>query len=155
MPNGFDEKWYEDYQRKRAGQGDGVRLPDIIEFEIPLILKLPNTLSGRHWSAHMAQRTKMKPMLEIALRPFFGCMPMEKASVTITRYSTGSTRPDTDNLFASVKSLIDLLLVRSKKHPHSFGLIIDDHPDRLTPHMLSERCATRKEQRTKVKIERK
>lgn len=155
MVNGFNNQWLADYQRKRASEGNGVRLPDVIEFEIPLLLKLPNTMSGRHWSVHMAQRKKLKPMVEIALQQYFGCMPMEKAGVTITRYSTGSVRPDWDNLFASAKSLIDLLLVRCERHPHSFGIIIDDDPTRLTPYMFAERCETRKQQKTAVRIERK
>lgn len=155
MVNGFDSQWLADYQRRRASEGDGLRLPDVIAFEIPLLLKLPNTLSGRHWSVHMAQRKKLRPMMELALQQYFGCIPMEKAAVTITRYSTGAVRPDVDNQFSSAKPILDLLLVRCEKHPHSFGIIIDDDPERLTPYVFAERCETRKEQRTAVRIERK
>jgi hypothetical protein len=155
MPSHFDEKWLADYKKKRAESLDHIRLPDVIEFELRLLLKLPNTLSGRHWSVHMKQRAKLAPMMDLVLRPYLGCLPLERAAVTITRYSTGSTRPDWDNLFASAKPLIDLLLVRSDRHPHSFGLIIDDDPKRLMPYMFAERCEKRTEQKTHVKIERR
>jgi hypothetical protein len=155
LTNGFDEAWLAEYRKRQARQPDPIKLPDVIEFEIPLLLKLPNTLSGRHWSAAMAQRKKLAPMLSLALSQYFGAAPMERAHVTVTRYSIGPVRPDWDNLFASAKPLIDLLLVRTERHPHSFGLIVDDDPKRLIPFMFSERCEKRSQQRTHVKIQRR
>lgn len=150
----FDEAWLAAYKLRLAGAKSAARLPDRIEFSVPRLLALPNVTGGQHWTLAVRRRTILAPLVGEALRPWLGCIPMQRARVTVTRYSTGDVRPDTDNAFASLKPLIDLLLVRDKTHPHSFGLIEGDAPHQIFPIALAVRCSTKKDQRTEVVIER-
>lgn len=155
MTNHYDEAWLLEHQAKMAGLKSLPPLPDRIEFSLPFLLKLPRVTMGRHWSAGAAYRKKLAPLVEAAIRPWLGHAPMKKAKVTVTRVSTRWPPCDYDNNVTSTKPLIDLLLVRSKTHPHSFGLLEDDDPDRLMRIISAERCTRIREQHTEVIIERK
>ena len=152
--NGFSEQWLAEYKARTAKLRVKPPLPDRIEFMIPRLLKLPNKTIGTHWSESYRQRSQLRTMLEPILAPYIEHVPMERAKVTVTRFSCGATRPDWDNLAAGAKPLIDLLLVASKTHPRSFGIIQDDGPTQVIPIMFAERVMTRVEQRTEVIIER-
>jgi hypothetical protein len=151
---GFDQAWLAAHQAKMAAhRGEPIRpAPSLVEFSIAYPLKLPNTTNGRHWIAAHGYRKRLGEMVGEAVKPWNGQQPMERARVTITRWSIGVC--DADNLVSSVKPLLDLLLVRSKAHPHSFGLIRDDDPAHVELVVLPGKAASRKEQRTDVRIER-
>lgn len=126
--------------------------PDRVAFSIPHLLPLPNATNGKHWAAGHAYRKRLLPMVAAYAHLWAGCVPMERARITIVRHSTGE--PDEDNLRASVKPLIDLLLVLSKTHPHSLGLVVDDTRWRVEQVVASVRVSKRAEQRTEVIVER-
>jgi hypothetical protein len=128
-------------------------LPDTIQFSIPVLLKLPNQMSGKGWQVAFAQRKKLMPLVHEATRAWHGREPIDRAVVTVTRFATGPECDD-DNAAASVKPLVDLLLVRSKTHPHSVGIVVDDSPAHMIQNSRVVRVATRKEQRTEVTIQR-
>lgn len=153
MP-GFDQAWLNVHQTRMATfRGEPVKpSPLLIEFSIPVALKLPNQANGRHWTASYAYRKRLLPMVAGAVKPWAGHLPMERARVEITRFSVGVG--DQDNVTASVKPLLDLLLVRSATHPHSFGLLVDDGPDHITLTVIGAKVAHRSEQKTAVRIER-
>lgn len=148
------ESWLAAHQAKMAAQrGEPVKpAPLLIDFSIPYALKLPNTTNGRHWIAAHGYRKRLGEMVAEAVKPWQGHAPMERAKVTITRWSVGIA--DQDGVVASVKPLIDLLLVRSKVHPHSFGLITDDDPKHIELVVTGAKATSRKEQRTHIMIER-
>jgi hypothetical protein len=150
----FDESWLVAYRARMAGmQGEPTKpAPLLIEFSIPVATKLPNRTQGQHWSAGVAYRKALLPLVAEAVKPWVGHAPMEKARVTITRRSVGV--PDQDGCWASAKPLIDLLLARTKIHPHSLGLIVDDAPGQIELTVLSERVRHRDQHETIVRIER-
>jgi hypothetical protein len=155
MPERFTESWLAEYQARMAGMKNLPVLPDQIEFSLPLLLKLPNASIGHHWKAAYGYRQKLLPIVTEAVKSWLAHQPMRRARLTVTRVSTASQRADEDNCYASLKPLVDLLLIKSKTHPHSLGILTDDNPDLLEIIACSERCLHRQEQRTEVLIERK
>lgn len=149
---GFDEKWLAEYRNRDLRIKPP--LPDRITFHIPLLLALPNQTMGQHWSKNNRQKKRLRDALLPVLMPYFEHEPMLRASLTVTRHSIGTAQPDWDNLFASIKPLADLLLVKSKTHPHSFGLIAGDGPHQLFPSVNAVRVLHRAQERTEVVIER-
>lgn len=152
--SGFDAAWLAAYQARIAGmRGEPTKpAPLLIEFSIPVATRLPNRTQGQHWSAGHAYRKALLPLVSEAVKPWVGHAPMERARVTVTRRSVGV--PDTDNCWASAKPLIDLLLARTKTHPHSLGLIVDDAPGQMELTVHSERVRHRDQHETHVRIER-
>jgi hypothetical protein len=150
----FDASWLAQHQTKMASfRGEPIRpAPLLIEFSIPHALKLPNQTNGRFWPASHAYRKRLLPMVAEAVNPWAGHQPMERARLTFTRYSVGT--PDPDAVHGCIKPLLDLLLVQSKTHPSSFGLIRDDSPDLIEYMAVGIKVAHRAEQRTSVRIER-
>lgn len=126
--------------------------PLLIEFSIPHALKLPNQTNGQFWPAGHAYRKRLLPMVAEAVKPWAGHACMERARLTVMRYSVGT--PDPGAVPAAVKPLVDLLLVQSKTHPHSLGLIRDDSPAHIELIAVGVKVSHRNEQRTVVRIER-
>lgn len=52
--------------------------------------------------------------------------PFASARVSVVRHSAGTL--DADNLYSSVKNLLDLLCPASATHPLGVGVLIDDAP---------------------------
>jgi hypothetical protein len=150
----FDESWLAAHETKMAQlRGEPTKTaPLLVEFSLPCLLKLPNRTLGHHWSkGHAYRKSLLGPMSE-ALAPWRGHMPIRKARVTVTRYTTGKI-PDGDNTTASCKPAIDLLLVRSATHPHSLGVIYDDDPAHLSLIATAERVTRKSDQNTHFRIE--
>ena len=149
----FSESWLAEHEAKMAGI-KGVRpLPNTIRFAIPLLLLLPNRTNGRSWHQYHRQKTRLRKLMDAEVGRWSGHAPMNLARVTISRFGSG-IEPDPDNLMASCKPLIDLLLVKSRAHPHSFGLIVDDAPQFLLPVAFFVQVDHKSEERTEVLIER-
>lgn len=150
---GFDQSWLSAHNAKMAAfRGEPIKPPPLmVEFSIPVALKLPNRTNGQHWSAAHAYRKELLPLVAEAVKPWAGHLPMERARVTIKRYSVGVCDPDA--VPAACKPLIDLLLAPSKVHPHSFGLIQDDSPAHIELVAVGAKAASRAAQRTVVLIE--
>lgn len=123
----------------------------VIEFEIPLLLPLLGTWQRMHW----AQRRKAMKYLAwhiTALIP--RCKkPLERCRVTVERRSSGR-QPDHENLYASIKPLMDVLVVASKRNPHGIGLIRDDAPSCvIEPPVVRQVKVRRTEHCTVARIE--
>ena len=143
----FTEQWLADYQARMAGLKDARPLPDVIHFTIPMKLILPNRLNGKSWGPFYGQRKRLKTLLDAEIGRWSGHAPMERARVTVTRFGSGR-EPDPDNLNASIKPLLDMLLVKR------FGLIRDDASKHMVPIAAFVRVAHKPQERTEVLIER-
>jgi len=143
----WDMSWLKQHQTRMASmRGEPIKPPPLlIQFSIAHALKLPNTTGGYFWPASHAYRKKLLPLVADAVKPWEG-------RVTITRYSVGI--PDPGAVMAATKPLVDLLLVRTKTHPSSMGLIRDDSPAHIELIAVGAKAESRKHQRTEVKIER-
>lgn len=146
--SGFTEDWPRDYKTRRHRES----LPklDVVQFTLAKPVKLLNETIRMHWRA----RTRYAKALatEIARNhPGIG-EPMQKARVEIVRYSV--REPDHDGLLGGCKQLIDCLLVRSPRHPHGLGYIVDDSPAHMVLEARHEKAATLKAQGTMVRIVR-
>lgn len=152
--NGFDASWLRQHETRMASlRGEPIKPPPLlVEFSIPHMMRLPNRTNGNHWSVSHAYRKKLAPLVAEAVKPWAGHLPMERARIMFSRYSVGT--PDPDAVHASVKPLLDLLLIKSDAHPHSFGLLTDDSPDLIEYMAVGIKVAHRNEQRTSVRIER-
>jgi hypothetical protein len=149
----FDEAWLASHNAKMARiRGEPTKpAPLLIEFSLPFLLRLPNRTTGQHWSGGHAYRKSLLGPVAQALAPWQGHHPMERARVTVCRFTT--RLPDHDGNVASLKPLIDLLLVRSKVHPSSLGIIRDDDPAHLELIALAQRVTNNEHKCTTVTIE--
>jgi hypothetical protein len=85
-------------------------------FEIPGLPKLPNQFNRGGWKPRYgALKTWRKRVVKYAFA-FRPIKPLEKARVTLTRYS--SVEPDYDGLVGAMKPILDGLV--------DAGIIIDD-----------------------------
>lgn len=143
---GFSEAWLRDYQRRSTPSVQiGTRAVQIV---LSHPVKLLNVVLRMHW----AERRKYAAALSAEIASLHSGIPapMQRARVTLDRYSVAE--PDHDGLVGGCKLLIDCLLVRSDRHPHGLGYIVDDsqaHLEFIARHVK----ARRGEQRTVVLIE--
>lgn len=145
---GFDEAWLRSYTARRAAAAP-VPATDAISFTLCRPTPLLNVLLRMHWRSRQMLARSISAEIARLVPDLPGRQPLEHARVSVTRFSTQV--PDQDNLMGC-KIMIDALLVLSKRHPNGLGLIRDDDPAHLTLVVQSERCATRREQRTEVVI---
>lgn len=90
-----------------------------LDVEIPDLPMTPNQLLGRHWRVRQRHQKKWAELMRIVTARKRPKRPIEKAWLTLTRYS--SCRPDRDNLVASWKAPIDGL--------RASRIIADDAPE--------------------------
>ncbi len=76
--------------------------------------------------------------------------PMEYATVQVWRH--GIQEPDYDNLFASLKGLMDVLQPVSKRHPYGCGVILNDSPKHVYTRIHHVQAQKRVDQHTRVVI---
>ena len=93
----------------------------------------------------------MEVMAAIGGPRYFPRPPLQRVKITVVRCSVG--RLDPDNLAASTKSLLDVLCVKSSRHPTGLGIIEDDNSDLLTLE-LKQSSASQGAGSTIVRIER-
>lgn len=125
----------------------------VIEFEIPEILPLLNTLLRMHW----AQRRKLMERVSWLVHIHSGHrtmsdLPMERCRVWVERRSSGMA-PDHDGLVSSIKPLMDVLVMPSRRNPHGLGIIRDDCPDVVGKPLVTQVKVPRRDQSTRVRIE--
>lgn len=146
---GFDEAWLRAYNGRRSTQVIPAA-PDVLH----LTLKRPtitlNELMRMHWKDRRKLAAAVSSELGFQL-PMMSGLPMERARVTIKRFSIREI--DDDNL-RGAKLLVDCLLPNSGKHPHGLGLVFDDSPTHMDQIMTSVLVKTMREQRTEIIIER-
>lgn len=100
---------------------------DVIEFVIPYALPSLNVRDRQHWAKRGRDKSDLSMEVLAAIggprhKPF---PPWSRVRVTVVRASSGKL--DRDNLYASCKSLCDVLCVRSPRHPTGLGICIDDN----------------------------
>lgn len=146
----WDEAWLRQYQGRRSVAVD---LPDQFGFTLDKPTLSLNRWTRMHWAKQREYAAELSDEIRHKTMHLPACTrPMERARVTITRYSL---RPlDADNLAGSVKQLLDCLLVRSNTHPHGLGFLRDDSPAHMELVVRSENVSKRAVQRTEVLIER-
>lgn len=80
-----------------------------LEIEIKGLPKLINQLAWEHWTKKKKHNDLWKKNVALAVGLNKPEKPLEKAKLTLTRYS--SREPDFDGLVSSWKSLIDSLVI--------------------------------------------
>ena len=103
----------------------------VLTFRLAAPLQLPNRQRiAANWRAGAAEKKKARALLssEIAAltvgqRP---AEPWSLVSVQVFRHSI--QEPDTDNLYASVKGLLDCLQPATQRRTYGLGIIANDKP---------------------------
>lgn len=148
----FSEAWLAEYQAKMATTNAIAPMRpvgDRIEFTLPQPFVLLNVYLRQHWRARKTYQRKTSGLIAQATIHCRGMVPWDRATLTVTRYST--KLPDQDGM--APKALIDCLVVKSARHPEGLGFIVDDSPAHLTLHVHAVKCKLI-EQRTEVILER-
>jgi len=146
---GFSEAWLREYQAKRAATV-AAPPPATIEFTLCRPTLLLNQTQRMHWRALSKYQASLSSEIARQVPDIPGRQPFQRAVVTILRFSV--QEPDEDNLIGGTKSLVDCLLVRSTRHRHGLGFLVDDAPANLIRVIRHVHCAKRNEQRTVVHI---
>lgn len=98
-----------------------------------LIFELPLVPTRSQWD-RMHYRAKRRYMDQLAAEvahqtPAASGIPFRRAKVEIIRQS--SKQPDRDNLWGSAKPVLDVLQVKSKRHPYGTYVIENDDADHI------------------------
>jgi hypothetical protein len=149
--NSFSEAWLKEYQAKRSG------IPTLgklftVRFTLARPTILLNELMRMHYRVKAAHAVKLSSEIARLTTDIEIDQPFKRAILTVDRYSV--KEPDQDGLLGGCKILIDCLLVRSARHPHGLGFIVDDSPAHLTLRVSHVKSPTLKGQATTVTIER-
>lgn len=100
--------------------GGSPQSPYRLEFELIGLPKSPNQLLGAHWTIRSGHAKKWKKLVGKAVEKKCPPTPLEKAKVTLIRYSAAKSM-DRDNLRSSFKPIVDALKL--------YGVIVDDAPE--------------------------
>ena len=127
-----------------------------LSFRLSAPLKLPNQrgiAANRKAGAAQIARERVALATEIMAlthgkRPL---APLPKARVRVYRCSVGE--PDTDNLYASAKALLDCLQPSNERRKYGLGIIENDRPSQCELRVHHVKAAGRAEQCTIVMIE--
>ena len=116
----------------------------MITLTIPELTPSLNVTLGGHWISRYKRRKHWSMLVLVAKSEarVFHVEPLEKASVTVTRY--GGKKLDADNLAGGCKDLIDGL--------RDNGFIVNDDPDHLSV-KFSQYPGVRRGKRTVIEIE--
>lgn len=94
-------------------------------FDVPIRLLTVNELLRMQWPARRRYIRQIAWAVHLALpvtkRP---PKPLERASVRVERHGAGM--PDPESLSTTIKPLLDVLQVRSRRHPYGLDIIADD-----------------------------
>lgn len=149
--NGFDEAWLRSYNQRRAAAATPVSIytPASIKLKLRRPTVTLNVLMRMHWRARGKLASSMSA--ELARQIPGAVSTLERALVTITRYSAGE--PDYDGAVGGAKIAIDCLLPFSRRHPHGLGLVRDDSPQHMMLKVVTVVVDNLSEQRTEILIE--
>ncbi len=79
-----------------------------LEFEVPILPRLPNQLLGSNWRTRAGHAKKWERLVWRYCWHLKPDLPLAKAKLVLTRFS--SRRPDYDGLVGSFKAPIDALV---------------------------------------------
>lgn len=122
----------------------------------PIVLTLPitpgqNESLRTHWAVRKRARDTLAWNIAAELGRQRPAVPIEHATIEITRYYAGHPL-DEDNLSAAAKHILDVLQPYSPKHPAGLGVISGDDPDHLTLTLRQAPAGRRSMARTVVTI---
>ncbi len=89
-----------------------------VDEAVPLL----NEWLRMHWQARRRYMKRLAWMIREHHKP--PGKPLERCTVHVDRYSAGL--PDWDGLYGGLKSILDCLVMPSKRNPHGLGFIRDD-----------------------------
>lgn len=115
----------------------------VLEFKIDDIPESPNKLLGRHWTIRKRHADKWHRLVWSKVWFVKPPVPLEKAKVTLTRYSTGKL--DADNLRSSFKAVVDGLV--------KWGVIVDDNMDVIGEPIVKQEPTSRGKKCITVRVE--
>lgn len=103
--------------------------PRELYFVLPFALDSLNVRDRRHRYQHGQDKKSLNLEVLAAIggpryKPF---PPWKRVRISVVRCSSGTL--DRDNLFGSVKNLLDVLCAQSSSHPSGLGIIEDDRDD--------------------------
>lgn len=94
-------------------------------FDVPIRLLTINELLRLSWPARRRYIRQVAWAVHLALpvtkRP---AKPLERARIRVERHGAGM--PDPESLSSTIKPLLDVLQVRSRRHPYGLDVIVDD-----------------------------
>ncbi|NHN85784.1 hypothetical protein GOB93_14200 [Acetobacter musti] len=128
----------------------------VIHFTLPEPTPLLNTQLRKHFRQRSKAKIALARQIIAILGPDRPAEPMQKARVTVTRFSCGL--PDYDNLYGGVKDALDVLTTPAAqangkvRNKYGIGLIVDDSPKHINLIVEPVKCR-RSEQRTEFLIE--
>ena len=125
-------------------------MTDRIAFTLPLLLPLPNRRRGTHWAVLSKERKHLAAEIWAALAGRVPPSPLPRARVTIWRHSV--QEPDTDNLYASCKGVLDAIQPATDRRTYGLGIIVDDKPSVCELRALWVKERHRTDQRTVVEV---
>ena len=149
--NTFDEAWLKAHQAKMAALKPRREPPAVIRFTLAKPLKLLAN-ERMHWTALNRYGKAIGAEVARLTRDIGPMEPFERARVFIERVSI--REPDRDNLYSSVKPLVDSLLEQSARHPRGLGFVVDDTPAHMMLEVVHVKAQGRASQCTTVTIER-
>lgn len=130
--------------------------PRVIRFTLDEPTPLLNTVLRKHFRQRASAKRSLARQIVALLGPDRPSEPMQKARVTITRYSCG--QPDLDGVYGGAKDCLDVFTTPAPmangkvRNKFGIGLIVDDSPKHIDLNVESVKCK-RYEQRTEVVIE--
>ena len=117
-----------------------------MKLTIPRIPPSPNGTSGYlrlHWASRRKDKATWKAEIELALRSSGPAMlELARTKVRVTVHQVRGRKLDRDNLWASVKNIVDAIVL--------CGLAVDDDDRWMDLHVTQE---TGKEHRTEITVE--
>lgn len=118
----------------------------------PLVLPNRNPL-GKNWRAAAGRKKTARHDLALEVMSLIGPrpeIPFRFATIQVWRHSVQEC--DTDNLYASLKPLCDVLQPSSRRHPDGLGVIENDKASQLYTRAYQVRAPRRCDQHTRVVI---
>ena len=130
-------------------------MPALIEFRLTAPLQLPNRQRiSRDWRAGAAQKRRDRALLSAEIAALLAGQrpvePLKIVSVQVFRHSI--QEPDTDNLYAACKGLLDCLQPLAASRTYGLGIIANDKPSVCKISVHHVKAKHRTEQFTRVVI---
>lgn len=128
----------------------------VIRFTLPEPTPLLNVMQRKHFRSRAREKTALARQIIAILGQDRPETPIEHASVTIRRYSSGM--PDFDGVYGGAKDFLDVLTTPAAqangkiKNKYGVGLIRDDSPKHIRLTVEPIKCK-RAEARTEVVVE--
>lgn len=130
--------------------------PEVVRFTLPFAIIRLNQWSRMHWSRRRKHMQLLQAEVQAALTAGWinthSHDPVQHCEIRVDRYCNGTAVPDPDGLNASVKALLDTLVIPTQRNPFGLSVITNDTGDLIKLHPVQGHICRRGEQRTEVEI---